>query len=392
MMLSKLLFVHNYYRIRGGERTVLEAEAAVARANGVQVALLTRDSAEAHVSDLIGTLGGIYNWAGKRSIRDTIAAFRPDLIHVHNAHPLVTDAVYDAAEADSVPLIHTLHNYRFICSSAILYRKAGVCEKCVGRSGLAGIVNRCYRRSATASAAVVLANAARRLRVAAGAWPHVYWLALSSAARDLLIRGGMPADRILVKGNFLPDADPLDLPEKNRDGFIYVGRLSEEKGIADLMGAWDRRGERLTIIGSGPYESIVSQWAQTRPHVRYLGHQPREVVRTEMVRHRVLVFPSKWYEGFPMVLLEGLATGLAVVSTAMGAVAEIAPPGVVGLSFSPGDLEAFRRALDRMDADTAADFGRAARKRFDLLYSRERGWQEMVRVYEQALGSLRVSS
>lgn len=388
-MIERALFVHNYYRRRGGEASVLDAEAAVLRRAGVDVTVFTRDSAEAGVGDFARSLGGVYSREAKAALRASISATAPQVIHVHNAHPLITDAVYDAADEVGVPLVHTIHNYRMVCCNGILFRKGRICELCVDNTGLAGVLHRCYRGSSAASLLVTIANQVRAHRAGARAWPRVTWVALSSLGRDLLIRAGFPADQVRVKGNFLSE-DRLPPARGPRDGYLFVGRLSPEKGIEDVMAAWHSNlRRRLTIVGDGPMEGVVRQWAADQEYVDYLGRQPRETVLRAMAQHRVLLFPSRWYEGFPMVLLEAMASGLAIVSTGLGAVPEIAPVGEVAVHHAPGDAEALRCCIESLSEDRLATMGSKAKERFERHYSRDRGLSDLLELYAHAEGRTR---
>ena len=199
-----------------------------------------------------------------------------DLIHVQNFFPLISPAIYYAAQAEGVRVVQSLRNYRLLCPNAALFRDGRLCEDCVGRSvPWPGVVHKCYRgsRGATASVAAMLA-VHRQLRT----WQRMVdvYVALTGFARDKLIEGGLPADKIMVKPNFVA-GDPA--PGDGAGGYaLFVGRLSPEKGLGTVLEAWQRlRGALpLKIVGEGPLAASVEEAAaQGRASSAWAGARSR---------------------------------------------------------------------------------------------------------------------
>jgi glycosyltransferase involved in cell wall biosynthesis len=213
------------------------------------------------------------------------------------------------------------------------------------------------------------------------------YIALTEFARRKFVEGGLPAERIVVKPNFVrPDPGV----GTGRGGFaLFVGRLSPEKGVATLLEAWDRLGDglHLKIIGDGPLVGRVRSAADRRPSVEYLGHRPVEVVRESMKEAGVLVFPSEWYETFGRVAAESFAAGTPVVAADIGAVAEMVDDGRTGLLFRPGDArhltEQVKRVLSR--PEQYAKMRREARAEFETKFTAERNYGMLMEIYESAL-------
>ena len=381
----KVLLVHNSYQQPGGEDRVFESELELLASHGHDVALYT-----AH-NDTVRQLGKVRlavrtSWSGT-TYRGMLAALqreRPQIVHVHNTLPLLSPAVYYAARAARVPVVQTLHNYRLLCPKAVLLREQRICEDCLGRRvPWPGIVHACYRgsRSATGAVAVMLS-----VHWLLGTWTRQVsrYIALTEFMRQKLIEGGLPATRIVVKPNFVTP----DPGQGNHDGryALFVGRLAPEKGLRTLLQAWKQLADPmpLKIAGAGPLEGLAEGSA---PGVEWLGQVHHREVIALMKRAFVLMFPSEWYEGFPTTIAEAFATGLPVLASRLGAMAEIVRHRQTGLLYTPGD------ALDLADQvrwafahpGELADIGRRARLEFEAKYGPERNYQLLCDVYRGVL-------
>ena len=146
------------------------------------------------------------------------------MIHVHNLYPMLSPAVLRSTAA---PVVVTLHNYRLMCLPATFLRDGRTCEDCLGHGPWRGVAHRCYRGSAAGSASLAAAIALHRR---AGTFRRVArFLAVSEFVRDKHIEAGIEPDRIAVKPNFV---DPLPRREGPGEYFLFLGRLSPEKGVA----------------------------------------------------------------------------------------------------------------------------------------------------------------
>lgn len=380
----RVMFVHDYYRQRGGEDVVVESEMALLAGQGDPVALYSRHNDELQA---MGRLeAGAQTLWSQRTVRELlprIEAFRPDVIHVHNSFPLISPAVHWAAARAGVPTVQTLHNFRLLCPQATLLRDGRVCEDCVGRVPWRGVRHRCYRQSAGQSTAVV---AMLMLHRALGTWRTrvARYVALSEFSRAKYVRGGLPADRIEVVPNFADIAAAPAADDGPREGLLFVGRLSEEKGVTVLAQAARRLpGQRFRIVGDGPLTGELS----ALPNVSLLGRLPREAVYREMRRAQALVVPSVGFETFGMVVVEAYACGLPVIGAARGGIQELVQPGLTGLLVAPESAEALAAGIEQAVADPAflAQAGRAARRVYEQRFTPGVAYAERRRLYEQVV-------
>ena len=365
---GSVLVVHNRYRQAGGEDAVVAAETALLAANGHRVETFVVDNADLpDPSGVVGRarLAAETIWSA-RSAREVAAAARDvgaDVVHVHNFLPQLSPSVHGAARDTGAAVVQTLHNYRLVCPAATLLRDGRVCEDCRPMPiALPAVVHACYRGSRAETAVVTAMLAVHRLR---RTWVRDVdaFIALTPSAARLLVSGGLPAARLHVKANFVDVPAPPD--DGPRDGFLFVGRLSVEKGIAPLLAGW-RRGrpgvdpDRSSAMARhGPRSRRP---AAVDPTIRLLGQVDRSVVVDEMRRAAALVMPSIWYEGMPMTLVEAFANGLPVIASDLGAMADMVAEGRTGRRFPAGDAGALAGALRDAAADPTAWPWRAERR------------------------------
>jgi glycosyltransferase involved in cell wall biosynthesis len=208
------------------------------------------------------------------------------------------------------------------------------------------------------------------------------FIALNAFCRDKLVQGGLPEGRIVIKPNFVDlPAPPPDVP---RSGLLYVGRLSQEKGLATLAEAWAQVGApgELAVAGDGPLRDAVAP----RPRVRMLGALAPADVAARMRGAVALVLPSIWYEAFPRTLVEAFACGLPVIASRMGALPELVQHGRTGLIVEPGNADDLARqmqwALDHPEA--MREMGRHARAHYEAQWTGEHNVAQLLAIYATA--------
>jgi len=276
--------------------------------------------------------------------------------------------VLQSCRSRATPCVVTMHNYRQVCPGSDLYREGAPCRACVGRRlALPGVVHGCYRSSAAATLPIALSNAAHRRL-----WREVpaAYLFLSEAQRRELASLGFPPSRCFVKPNFVP-APPVADRGRPEPLVVYLGRLTEAKGLRLLMRAWDRYrdawpepGLRLAVAGSGPLEDEIRAWAGAHPSVEVLGLLDREACAALVGRARAVLAPSEWPEPFGLVVAEAMAAGAVPIATDHGAFADMVTDGVDGYRYPPGDAGALARILGTVEEappGALAAMGAAAR-------------------------------
>lgn len=336
----RVLVVHNRYRSEqpSGENNVVDAEVKLLHHGGVKVGRFERQSDDIASMSLprkaLVPLQVPWNRSARAELATRLRVERPDVVHVHNTFPLLSPSVLAACADARVPVVATLHNYGLVCPPGTLYRDGHVCTDCVGRAPVPAVRHGCYRGSAVATLPMAVNLVANRHRWRTGV---TRFFCISGAQRRLLVDAGLPADRLTVKHNFVTD------PGVRRTGagehVLFLGRLTEEKGVSLLMAAWHRLGGSLglplVIAGTGPLSDEVAAWASGRDDVSYVGLQSSAECRDLAARAAVMVAPSAWLEAFGLVVVEAMAAGVPTVAPAHGAFEELISDGVTGLLHTP---------------------------------------------------------
>ncbi len=385
----KIIFVHNTYQQHGGEDVVVAAESALLERNGHKVIRYSRSNDEisslSRSQQLLLVRDFIHSEKSKHELFVLLQAERPDIVHIHNTFMMISPSVYEACRDASVPVVQTLHNYRLLCPGWSLSRDGHVCEECIDGGLWHSVWHGCYRDSRLMTAAVALMLQVQRSK---GTWKQLVhsYVALTNFAREKFIQGGLPPSTIHVKPNFL-ESDP---GERNTGGrtFLFVGRLSDEKGVRTLLDAWQQLSHSipLLIVGDGPLRRSLETAVRDKglSNITFTGWLSKPDVYAAIKNAAALIIPSVCYEGFPMTLVEAFACGTPVIGSNLGGVQEIVINGRNGLHFAAGDASDLARKVEWAWARPAAfeAMGHAGRQDFEQLYSAETNYKRLLQIYE----------
>jgi len=379
----RVLVVHNFYRSSApsGENQLVRAEVGLLRDGGVDVVEMFEDS-DTIPDGVAGALraapGPVYSPTGVRRFTRLLRESRPDVVHLHQVMPLVSPWVVRVAARYDVPVVHTVHAYRHTCVNGVHLRDGHVCTDCVGtRLNLPSVRHGCYRGSRLQTLPVTVGLDLHRRTWRDGV---ARFLALTPFMRDMLIAGGLPADRITVRPTWVPDPGVAGTPGRD---VLFVGRLDEAKGVDRLLDAWVRggaaSGRTLVVIGDGPLRSTVTD-AERTGSVRWLGQVPGDQVAAAMAEAAYVVVPSRVFEGYPLVVAESFARGRPVLTVSGGSVGTIVDE-TTGWVVEP-TVDALAAAIAAITDDEAAARGKAARTAYELNNTPERGLDALQQVYD----------
>ena len=389
-----ILFIHNMYKQSGGEDTILQSELAILAQNGHKTEQAGQQNAR--IQSLVDKTkvfkNILYSHQSRQWMSLQINCFKPDIVHVHNFFPLLTPSIYDACIEAGVPVVQTLHNYRTICPGALLMRNGKICEKCITGSPYQAILHRCYRNSIPGSWAVARMVAYHRNKQT---WQYKVdrFIALTQFGKQKFIEAGFPGKKIVVKPNFCEVVYSRgNGQDSKRRGALFVGRLSDEKGVATMLEAWHGLDIPLRVAGGGPL--FAGNDGKHDGYVEFLGQITGEQVAVEMGQASFLVMSSEWYEGFPMVLVESFAHGLPVVASRLGGMAEIVQDGITGLHFEPGNSKDLAEKVLWMNnhSDECRQMGKNARKEYEEKYTPEKNYEMLMDIYKKTIENYEIKN
>jgi glycosyltransferase involved in cell wall biosynthesis len=390
--IMKVLLVHNRYRTSApsGEDIAVSNEHRMLASRGVNVTLFERCNDDIDDSTLMAKAAAAANtiWSQRTrsELRKVLDHVRPDVVHVHNTFSMLSPSIYGACKAAGVPVVQTLHNFRFFCPGALFLRDGKPCEECLDRSLLQSVRHRCYRNSlaATATLATMLT-----LHRGIGTYSQNIdrYIALTQFARGKALKGGIANRKLVVKPNFLPDPPPMGV---GGGGYaVYVGRLLEGKGTETLVRAWRQFPHvPLKIIGDGALRPHLEALARSENlNIEFAGRLERAAVLRSIASAEFLIIPSEWYEGFPMVIAESFACGTPVLASRIGSLDELVDDGATGKKFTAGDPEALASAARTLLADQVGlrRMRRNARAYFDLHLTEQQNYIQLINIYAGAM-------
>lgn len=389
----RVLQVHNRYKVTGGEWTVVNQEYELLNRHHQvdQLIVENRERLRSLGSRLKLIFNTHYNRGSREMVRSRLRELSPDIMHVHNFFPILTPSIFDAAREEGVPSVLSLHNFRLIHPNGLMYHKGKIDTRSVTGSAYRCVMDGVYRDSAFQTAVSAHMIEYHRKR---GTWNRVpsVFIALSDFSRSKFVEGGLPEERIFVKPNFIED--PLKkMPElskgkKRGKSFLFVGRISQEKGIEDLVRCWMEKEieTELLIAGDGPLRQALEAKSRGVKSIRWLGHIDQKEILKRLSESRALIFPTKCFEGQPLILLEAMSVGCPVITSRIGNPKNLIDDGRNGLHYKTGSIdELFSRVRMLSEyEEQARRMGRNARETYLEKYTPEANETRMTEIYAKA--------
>jgi glycosyltransferase involved in cell wall biosynthesis len=390
----KVIVCHNYYRDRGGEDGVFEVETDLLASRGHEVRKFIRRNDEFSGLQTIAVAGGtIWNRSAAGQLADMVRDEDADVVHFHNWMPQISQGAFYAARKAGAAIVQTLHNYRITCANGVFFRDGEICEDCVGKAiGWPAVVHGCYRNSRIATVPVVAALATHRM-LNTNERAVDATIVLSEFARAKLIASGLPPQRVYLKPNFVAP----DPGEGTGSGgyFVYVGRLTQDKGIGTLLDVWNSANDlpNLKIAGPGPLADVVAGAARSNPRIEYLGLVPPADIQGILGDALFSITPSINYEGFPKAIVESFAVGTPVIASEIGSLTELIEPARTGFLFEAGNPVALAEAVrGAASAPNITAMRRAARQLYLGSYGEDRNYELLMDIYASAIEARRSTS
>jgi glycosyltransferase involved in cell wall biosynthesis len=394
----RVLLVHCFYRSAApsGEDSVYRNEKKLLEDNGYEVITYEKFNDDLDNSSSLKKIiaGAEFIWSPKafREITAMIKMHKPDLAHFHNIFPQISSSAYAACKKLGVPVVQTLHNFRYLCPAGLLQRNNKPCEKCIEGSLVSSLIHKCYRNSLVATmpmAAMIYFN-----RVTGSFANNVdRYIALTEFGKARFVMGGLPQHKIAVKPNFVTDTGNKKNAENSAlgDYVLYVGRLTQEKGVITLINACKQTKEiPLKVLGDGELRAqLESLCIQFNLNVEFLGYQNKDTVISMLKNSRFLVLPSECYEGFPVTVAEAYSCGKPVLASKIGSLDEIVIENVTGRKFAFGSENSLAQRMLGMwsDIDGLENMSKNARAIFEEKYNPKKNLHLLLSIYNDAINA-----
>lgn len=364
-MAKRVLLVNKFYYPRGGDCVVVLNTEAMLRENGVEAEVFAMeypDNLPARYQDRFASEvqfgGGVGNQLralkrtmGMGDVRSHFQAvlddFKPDVVHLHNIHSYLSPVVGELAHQRGIRVVWTMHDYKLLCPRYDCLSNGKPCELCLTGSKLNVLTHKCMKASLPASAVAWL-EAAKWSRRRLESFTDVF-LCPSQFMADKMLSSGFDSKRVKVLNNFI-DPVKLRLYQGMEGGamrdnyYCYVGRLSHEKGVADLLAVASRLPYRLKVAGGGPLADELRDKYGACDNIEFLGMLDAQAVVHLLKHARLSVMPSQCYENNPLSVIESLCVGTPVAGAQIGGIPELINPDN-GVTFPPFDQAAMERAI-----------------------------------------------
>ena len=405
----KILFLNNFYYLRGGSEKILFEEMRILQEAGHEVEIFTRRHEKNEPAkyskffpppldtDRLGfslktvqTVGELlYSHAVRRGLREVIRRFRPDVAHAHNIYGRLSLSVLDELSSAGVPVVMSLHDMKLFCPSYLMLNHGKICERCKGNKFHNAVLTKCHKDSYLASSVYALETWFNHSFKKYG--PVKYFIAPSMFLRNKAVEFGWDQRKIAHIPNFI-DMQTRAASEAAGDYCLYLGRLSREKGVKTLLTALKdlQVKAELIVAGDGPDRDALRKIALNGAlPATFTGYLNGAEVKKTIAGAKVVIMPSEWYENAPLSLLEAFAWGKPVIGARIGGIPEMIDDGVNGYLFESGNAEDLRMKLEMflsLPGERVMEMGMAARGKVAREFSAGSHYKRLMQIYREALG------
>jgi glycosyltransferase involved in cell wall biosynthesis len=392
MKKHKILIVHNYYQIPGGEDTVVANEMKLLRDNGHEVVLYTRNNNELNnfnkLRKIFLPFTTVFSIRTFREVKKIIKQQKIDVVHVHNTLNLISPSVYYAAFTCKVTVIQTIHNFRLLCPGGLFYRSGNICDDCVSNGLKSAVTNKCYRGSMVQSFAIAFTLKLHRIL---GTYTKIDgYICLSNFMKEKMAVL-IDQNKVFVKPNFMNrtpkvEEDKTNIDTNIDDYYLYIGRIETNKGIQLLLDAFEKLpNEKLLIIGDGVYKEQMLKTIANKnlSNVSYLGFITG-IKKKKLVKNaKAVIVPSQSYESFGMVVIEAYQLLTPVIVSNLGTLPNLIKEGETGMTFKSDSAEDLSETVKKMKFFNKEDFEENIKTLFEKKYSEEVNYNMLIDIYQK---------
>jgi len=406
----KLLILNSRHYLKGGSDRIYLEEMELMERNGHHVIPFARRSDHDKATkyhhffppelDLSGgysfksfasALSIIYSHRTKKCLKNLLQQETPDIAHGHNIYAHLTTSVLDVLKAHEIPVVISLHDYKFICPNYFFLDGNRICEDCKRHRYYKAIQNRCVHGDFLYSCIYSIETYFNYLTKKYHNKIDKY-VAVSRFIKNKFIEYGFPEDKIVYIPNFV-DTDSFRVSDNDNGYFLFIGRLSKEKGLETLVSAFAKlksKSHRLLIAGNGPLreqlEKIISIY--NLANVKLMGFLETKELNQAIQNCTCVIVPSECYENCPLAVLESFANGKPVIGARIGGIPELIENGTDGLLFESGNADDLAEKMAHLASLPAAEIsqmGKAGREKVERQYNAEKHYEALISLYNSLL-------
>jgi len=384
-----ILLAHNFYKFFAGEDSIALREKKLLKQKGNNVFFYTRDNNETDNYSLFQKVKffqeSIYSLTTNNAIKQIVDDFKPDVAYTHNVFPLISPSIFHSLHSNSIPCVQNIQDFRWLCPNGIFYINDKICEKCKKGAFWNAVRHKCLRDSFLLTGLYATTICTNR---SAGVLNKIdAFLCTTEFNKEKLIEAGIEEKRLFIKPNFL-DITNIEPSFGNGNHIIFLGRLSPEKGLWTLVKAFKKiKNLKLRIVGTGPLEQALRDYIQEQQIKNIVidgfkqGNEKNNILRDSLF----MVFPSEWYEHFPIVLLEAFAFGKPVVASNIGNMPLIVENGKSGLHFKAGSVDDLVDKIKTLTQNPSeiTRMGQYARKKIETSYTPDVNYEILKSIFQK---------
>ena len=378
-----MLIVHNSYQYHGGEESVVDNEVQLLESNG-HVALkyfVSNDQINNNYARIKAAFSAIYNVSQYRKLLKILRREKPDVVHIHNFFPLISPSVIYACRKAGVASVATIHNYRILCPSTALYHNGDLYYEGINGRYLRVLRDKPYNNSYIGTLCLIIMSVLhRRLQT----WRRLSKIVVMSKFQKALLEQRIAGDYVEIP-HFTASQDIAEtsVTNKGEEYFVYVGRLSQEKGIMNLLKIWPRH-KTLLVIGDGPLEETCTEVSATNKSIKMLGKKPKSECLSLMRNAIATVFPSVTHETFGLVNIESYSVATPVIANDISPSNELVKHGETGALFDVQQQSSLLAAIALVEENRSAMVHNCG-KIFQQTYSETSAIEKLEQCFDSAI-------
>ena len=401
----RILLVNKFHYLKGGSEKYYFELANLLREKGHQIAFFSMrneknvetgekeyfvNEIDLNTGSKLKALDVIYSKENKKKMTEALEDFKPDIVHVNNFQRQLSESIIEAVNERKIPVIYTAHDVQAICPAiTMLDSNKEICELCKNGKYLNCIKKKCIKDSGLKSILGAIEGQYYRIKKVYNK-KIAYIITPSEFYRQKLIEDGIKENKIEAIHNYI-DVNQYNLQTDDQGYALYIGRLSKEKGILNLIEAFSNlKNEKLYIAGDGPererIENIIKD-GHLEKNILFLGYLKQDQVKEYLRKARFVVVPSIWYENCPYSILETQAIGKPVIGANIAGIPELVQDKVNGLTYQYDDIKELEEKMKILFENRllAEEYGKKAREIAIKEYSKDAYYNQIIKIYEKAV-------